>query len=55
MLDEWAIVARDDELVPRLRERCAGTFSTLLLDLPPRLRRDQERVREIVGALQRPS
>jgi len=55
MLDEWAIVARDEELVPKLRERCAGVFSTLLLDLPPRLRRDEDRVRGIVSALQRPA
>lgn len=54
MLDEWAIVARDEELVPKLRERCTGLFSTLLLDLPPRLRRDEERVREIVAALRAP-
>ncbi len=51
MLAEWAIVATFDQLVPRVRERCAGVFSTVLLDLPPELRRDDARVREIIGAL----
>lgn len=53
MLDEWAISATFDELVPRLRERCRGLFATILLDLPPALRGDAERVRSIVGALRR--
>jgi hypothetical protein len=51
MLDAWAVSATYDELVPRLRERCGGLFTTLLLDLPPALRADAERVRAIVAAL----
>jgi probable F420-dependent oxidoreductase len=51
MLDEWAIVATCDQLVGRLERRCAGLFSTLLLDLPARLTRDEDWVRETVRAL----
>jgi probable F420-dependent oxidoreductase len=51
MLDEWAITGTWDELVPKLRARCGGIFSTLLLDLPAALRADADRVREIVAAL----
>lgn len=51
MLDEWAITGTWDELVPKLRARCGGIFSTLLLDLPATLRADADRVREIVAAL----
>jgi probable F420-dependent oxidoreductase len=51
MLEEWAIVGTYDELVPQLKARCTGVFSTLLLDLPARLRQDEERVRAIVRAL----
>jgi probable F420-dependent oxidoreductase len=51
MLDEWAITGTWDELVPKLRARCSGIFSTLLLDLPAALRADADRVREIVAAL----
>jgi probable F420-dependent oxidoreductase len=51
MLHEFAIVATYDELAAALTERCAGLFSTLLLDLPPGLRREETRVRELVRAL----
>jgi len=51
MLDEFAIVSTYDDLVPRLRERCDGLFDSVLLDLPPELRRDEDRLREIVRAL----
>ncbi len=53
MLEEFAIVGRYDELVPKLKERCGSIFSTVLLDLPPGLREDEERVREIIQALRR--
>lgn len=52
MVDEWAIVATLDQLVTRLRERTEGLFSTVLLDLPPELRRDHDWVAETVAALQ---
>ena len=51
MLEEWAIIGTYDELASKLQERCAGLFSTLLLDLPPALRQDSTRVRDIVEAL----
>jgi probable F420-dependent oxidoreductase len=51
MLDEWAIVGTADQLVAKTRERCEGLFSTVLLDLPPTLRRDDDWVRETVAGL----
>lgn len=51
MLREFAIVGTFDDLVPQLRERCAGAFTTVLLDMPPALRADEARVRRIVTAL----
>ena len=51
MLDEFAIVGTYDELVGKVKARCDGVFSTVLLDLPPDLRKDEARVAEIVHAL----
>jgi len=53
MLHEFAIVGHYDDLVPQLRERCGGVFTTLTVDLPPGLRADEARVREVIAALQR--
>ena len=53
MLEEWAIVGTCDELADRLRERCSGVFSTVLLDLPAELRRDEAWVAKTVDALHR--
>ncbi len=52
MLEEWAIVATPETLAGRLIERCGDMFPTLMLDIPPWLRRDDERVSDIVAALQ---
>lgn len=52
MVAEWAIVGTLDQFVPELRARAAGLFSTVLLDLPPELRRDNDWVAETVAALQ---
>ncbi len=52
MLEEFAIIASHDELVPKVKERCAGIFSTVLLDLPPKLRADEAQVSAIVRTLQ---
>ncbi|MCC6848982.1 MAG: TIGR03617 family F420-dependent LLM class oxidoreductase [Deltaproteobacteria bacterium] len=51
MLAEWAVIATHDRLAAEVRTRCAGIFSTVLLDLPGDLARDEERVRDIVRAL----
>jgi probable F420-dependent oxidoreductase len=51
MLAEFAIIATYDELVSKVKQRCAGVFSTVLLEFPPRLREDEARVQEIVRAL----
>jgi probable F420-dependent oxidoreductase len=53
MLEEWAVIATFDGLAAALAERCRGFATTVLLDLPPALHRDEARVREIVQALQR--
>ena len=51
MLDEWAIVATADRFADRLKARTEGLFSSVLLDLPPRLRGDDDWVRETVTTL----
>ena len=51
MLAEWAIVATHDRLADEVRKRCDGIFSTVLLDLPGDLARDEDRVRDIVRTL----
>jgi len=51
MLEEWAIIATFDQLADTLTERCTGIFDTLLLDLPPKLQADEDRVSGIVRAL----
>jgi len=51
MLKEWAIIATYDRLADELRRRCDGVFSTVLLDLPHRLQRDEGRVRELLRTL----
>jgi probable F420-dependent oxidoreductase len=51
MLAEWAVVATHDRLAAELRARCEGVFSTVLLDLPGALARDEDRVRAIVASL----
>lgn len=51
MLQEWAIIGTYDELARTLKERAHGIFSSVLLDLPRRLREDEARVREIVQTL----
>ena len=52
MLEEWAIVGTRDELVAKLRDRCSGIFSTVLLDLDAELRRDEDWLGETIRALQ---
>jgi probable F420-dependent oxidoreductase len=51
MLAEWAVIATYDQLAEKVRARCAGIFSTVLLDLPASLRKDEARVSEIVRVL----
>jgi probable F420-dependent oxidoreductase len=51
MLEEWAVIATYDDLANKLTERCKGLFSTLLLDLPAKLRSDEDRVKSIVAEL----
>ncbi|HJO24646.1 MAG: TIGR03617 family F420-dependent LLM class oxidoreductase [Myxococcota bacterium] len=53
MLEEWAVIGTCDELAAKLKERCSGIFSTLLLDLAPELRRDEDWIAEIVDSLHR--
>jgi probable F420-dependent oxidoreductase len=52
MLDEWAVIATADQLSARIRERCEGLFSTVLLDLPGDLWNDDDWLRETVSRLQ---
>ncbi len=52
MLHEWAIVATCDEFSDVLAERCGDIYDTVLLDLPPKLWRNEDWVKETVHALQ---
>ncbi|MFQ5478887.1 MAG: TIGR03617 family F420-dependent LLM class oxidoreductase [Candidatus Binatia bacterium] len=51
MLEEWAIVATHDEFAARVKQRCEGVFTTVLLDLPPAMLSDEDLVRETVTVL----
>lgn len=51
MLAEWAVIATHDRLAAEVRARCEGIFSTVLLDLPGNLARDEDRVQDIVRSL----
>jgi probable F420-dependent oxidoreductase len=52
MLQELAIIGTYDDLVPQLKARCGGIFSTVTLDFPPPLRADEARLRQMIRALQ---
>ncbi len=52
MLEEWAIIGTCDELATKAKQCCAGVFDTVLLDLAPELRRDEDWVKETIAALQ---
>jgi probable F420-dependent oxidoreductase len=51
MLEQWAIVATYDELVPKLIKRCRSLFTTLQFGIPASLMKDEDRVREMIGQL----
>jgi len=51
MIEEWAVIATYDELASRLKEKCSGIFSTILIDLPSQLRQDETAFRDTVRAL----
>jgi probable F420-dependent oxidoreductase len=51
MLEEWAIIATYDDFAKAVKLRCDGLFSTVLLDLPSSLRKDEDRVKSIVAEL----
>jgi probable F420-dependent oxidoreductase len=53
MLEAFAIIGTYDELAAKLTERCGDLFTTLVLDLPPQLRKDEARVRDIIQTLRR--
>ncbi len=52
MLPEWGIVAGVDDAAAQVAQRCVGVYSTVLLDLPPQLRSDEDWVAATVKALQ---
>jgi len=52
MLDEWAIIATQDDFAKTVARRCGDLYDTILLDLPPQLWRDEDWVRETVSTLQ---
>ncbi len=52
MLEEWAIISTWDNFADRCKARCEGVFDTVLLDLPPDARADEDFVRATIQALQ---
>jgi hypothetical protein len=54
MLEEFAIVAVGDDLAPRLKERCQGIFSSVLLTGAPALAADRAWLRRTISVLQQP-
>jgi probable F420-dependent oxidoreductase len=52
MLEEWAIISTWDDFPSKCRARCDGIFDTVLLDLPPEARAEEDFVRSTVSALQ---
>jgi len=52
MLDEWAVVAARDELAATIAKRSEGIYTTVLLDLPPELRSDEDFMATTIRALQ---
>ena len=51
MLEEWAIVATYDEFPAKLKARAAGSYTSVLVDMPRALQRDEDRVADIVRQL----
>jgi probable F420-dependent oxidoreductase len=51
MLEEWAIVATYDQLIPKLIERSRGLFTTVQLGIPAGLMKESDRVREMIAQL----
>jgi len=51
MLEEWAIVATYDELIPKLIERSRGLYTTIQLGIPTGLMKDADRVRAMIAEL----
>jgi probable F420-dependent oxidoreductase len=53
MLEEWAIISTWDDFAERCRARCEGVFTTILLDLPPEARADDDFMKSTIEALHR--
>lgn len=48
MLEEFALIGTYDQLAAQVAERCPDAFTTVMLDMPADLRRDTDRVKDIV-------
>ncbi len=51
MLEEWAIIASYDDFADQLKQRSAGLFNTVLIDLPVQARSDVDWLRETLQRL----
>jgi probable F420-dependent oxidoreductase len=54
VLHEFALVGTYDEIVPQLKERWGGIFSSLVIGLPRETPEDERRTRETIQALRQP-
>ena len=52
MLKEWAIIGTADEFAARTIDCCSDVFTTVLMDLDPSLRQDEDWVAKTVSTLQ---
>ncbi|RLQ21085.1 TIGR03617 family F420-dependent LLM class oxidoreductase [Seongchinamella sediminis] len=52
MLAEWAIVGTCEQFARQVKDRVAGLFDTVLLDLPAEARADEEWLRDTVAQIQ---
>ena len=51
MLDEFAVIGTYDEIVPKIKERCAGVIDRMPFAIPVHTPDDEERLKEMIKEL----
>ena len=52
MLDQFAVIGTYDEIVPKIKERCAGVIDRVTFSIPVRSPEDEERLQSMIKELQ---
>ncbi len=52
MLEQFAVIGTYDEIVPKLKEKCAGVIDRINFAIPVRSPEDEERLRDMIKELQ---